>query len=141
MTNKVCQILKEGCEKYVAFCAKAYLCVYGLIKGVRELTPAIQAQSRIRGTVIVTVLLGLFIVGAATDDDDGNCSADDGVCTAEYEGESEAEANPTIPGLVELPSYVTYDSLSAAANPRNKPAKGKGCLHTGFGFNVVNRFP
>ena len=141
MTNKFCQFLKVGCEKYVSLCAKAYLGIYGLIMGEQALTLAIQAKSRIRGTLIVTVLLGLVIVGAATDGDNENCSAEEGFCTTECEGESKADANPTIPGLIKLPSYVTYDSLSAAANPKNKPVKGKGFLYTGFGFNVVKSFP
>lgn len=141
MIKEVSQFLKVGWEKYVSLCAKAYLGIYGSIKGMEGLTPAIRSQSRFRGTLIVTVLFGLVIVGAATDDDDENCSADESACATEYEGEFEAEAKLAIPGLVKLPSYVTYDSFSAAANPKNKPVKGKGFLYTGFGFNVVKSFP
>ena len=141
MISKVIQMLKVGWEKYVALCAKAYLGIYGRIKGLGDLTPAIRSQSRFRGTLIVTVLFGLVIVGAVTDDDDENCSAEESAYATECEGEFEAEAKPTIPGLIKLPSYVTYDSFSAAANPKNKPVKGKGFLYSGLGFNVVKSFP
>jgi len=82
---------KEIVSKYVTFCGKLYDKVSTFWNGKHEQTPESIKRSQVRGTWIVSLLIGFTVIGAFMDDEEtGDIASEEIVDGAVTEGASPA---------------------------------------------------